>query len=245
MKICNIVPLKYTLLSYTNSPTTMLLCHLSKENEEYKKIAKNSHNYKMMDNSIIELGSAFSLENLIKEAIECDVNEIILPDSFQNAKETIRLAKQSITWLKKKKLLHKFKLQCVCHGKTIDEFKWCFNKINKINEIDVIGIPKVLTKTFGNRCELWDIFKNTGKQIHLLGCWDSFNELTVLPDEAFIKIRSLDTCLISLLSNYGDDVFNTKRPDKTIDFYNTEINEKNFIKMKNQIDKYCEKYNKK
>ena len=241
MKICNIVPLKYTRLSYESSPIIMLLCHLSKENEEYKNIAKNSPAYKIMDNSIIELGSAFSLRNLIKEATDCNVDEIILPDSFQNGNETIRLAKQSIRYLKKKNLLGKFKLQCVCHGNTLKEFETCFKKINRIKEIDVIGIPKVLTKTFGNRCSLYDIFKNTDKQIHLLGCWDSFNELNVLPKEAFIKIRSLDTCLIALLSNYGDDVFNTKRPKNTIDFNNTEINVDNFIKMVTQINLYCDR----
>lgn len=234
MKVCNIVPLKYSYLMYQQD-YVMLLGHLSKENIKYTEEARFSKNYKIMDNSIIELGEAFNLDDLIVEACKCKVNEIILPDVFQNGEATLTLVKESINYLRNKNILGEFKLQAVCHGKTIEEFKKSFEELNNIKEIDVIGIPKVLTKTFGNRCLLYNIFKNTNKEIHLLGCWDSFNELNVLPDEAFSKIRSLDTCLIALLSQNGDDVFNTKRPSKTIDFNKTKINISNYYKMNEQL----------
>lgn len=238
MYIANIVPLKYSYLMYQQK-IVMLLCHLSKIDEKYAKEAHYAKNvYKIMDNSIIELGDAFQLDELIKEARKCKADEIILPDKFEDGEGTIKLAKDSIKYLKEKEILKEFKLQVVCHGKTIEEFKNSFEEINKIKEIDVIGIPKVLTKTFGNRCNLYDIFKNTDKEIHLLGCWESFNELKVLPKEAFNKMRSLDTCLISLLSIKGKDIFNTTRPAKTIDFKNTKININNYYKMVNQINKY-------
>lgn len=240
MKICNIVPLKYNFLMYKQD-YIMLLCHLSKENIKYAMEARFSKNYKIMDNSIIELGEAFNLDDLIKEAEKCKVNEIILPDVFQNGEETIELVKKSISYLKHKNLIGRFKLQAVCHGKTIEEFKKSFEELNNIKEIDVIGIPKVLTKTFGNRCSLYPIFKNTDKEIHLLGCWESFNELNILPEEAFYKIRSMDTCLISLLSNEGSNIFNIKRPEKTINFYKTEVNITNFIKMVKQANKLYDK----
>lgn len=237
MKICNIVPLKYSYLMYQQD-YVMLLCHLAKENIKYAEEACDSKNYKIMDNSIIELGEAFTLEDLIKEARKCKVDEIILPDVFQDGKATLSLVKDSINYLKDNDILGEFKLQAVCHGRTIEEFKKSFEELNKIKEIDVIGIPKVLTKTFGNRCELYDVFKNTNKEIHLLGCWDSFNELKVLPKEAFSKIRSLDTCLISLLSQNGNDAFNTKRPSKTIDFNKTRVNISNYYKMNEQLTNY-------
>lgn len=237
MKICNIVPLKYSYLMYQQD-YVMLLCHLSKENIKYAEEARFSKNYKIMDNSIIELGEAFNLDDLIIEARKCKVNEIILPDVFQNGESTLSLVKDSINYLRRKKILGEFKLQAVCHGKSIDEFKKSFEELNKIKEIDVIGIPKVLTKTFENRCNLYDIFKNTDKEIHLLGCWDSFNELKVLPKDAFSKIRSLDTCLLALLSQRGNDVFNTKRPSKTIDFNNTRVNISNYYEMNEQLTSF-------
>ena len=43
-----------------------------------------------MDNSIIELGSAFSFEDLMKCALECKVDEIILPDVFKKPPLTSR-----------------------------------------------------------------------------------------------------------------------------------------------------------
>ena len=237
MKICNIVPLKYSYLMYQQD-MVMLLCHLSKNNDKYAKEAHDAKNYKIMDNSIIELGEAFTLEDLIIEARKCKVNEIILPDVFQDGEKTIELVKKSISYLRDNNILGEFKLQAVCHGKTLDEFKNSFDSLNNIKEIDVIGIPKVLTKIFGNRCSLYDIFKNTNKEIHLLGCWDSFNELKTLPKEAFNKIRSLDTCLISILSQKGDDVFNTSRPKKSIDFNKTKVNITNYYKMVNQINEF-------
>lgn len=234
MKICNIVPLKYNYLMYQQE-YVMLLCHLSMTNKEYVEQAKNSKNYKIMDNSIIELGKSFDLINLIEEARKCKANEIILPDVFQNGKLTLELVKSSIQYLKENNLIGEFKLQAVCHGNTIEEFENSFRELNKIEEIDVIGIPKILSKTFGNRCNLYDIFKDTNKEIHLLGCWESFNELTVLPEEAFSKIRSLDTCLISLLSLRNKDIFNAERPIETIDFNETEVDVNNFNILNNQL----------
>lgn len=239
MKICNILPLSYNELMYKEE-MVMLLAHLSVNNEFYSINAKNHSNYKIMDNSIIELGKAFSLKSLIKEAIKCEANEIILPDSFRDGEKTIKLVNKSVKYLKKKHLIGKFKLMAVCQGKTFEEFENTFKILNDIKEIDVIGIPKVTTKDFKSRMNLYNIFSKTSKQIHLLGCWDSFEELKLLNKEQLSKIRSMDTCLLSLLSKNLEvkSVFDKKRPVESINFYTSTINIDKYYKLRKELYNY-------
>ena len=203
MKICNIMPLSYNYLMYSGD-MVMLLAHLASTYEKYKKEARSSSLYKIIDNSIIELGEAFTLSDLIKEARDVKANEIILPDSFQDGKETIKLVKKSIAYLKEHKMIGEFKIQAVAHGKTTDRFIDSFIELNNMKEVDVIGIPKVLTKDLGSRVKaMREVLKRgikINKEIHFLGCWESFNEIKEMDKDMFNLIRSMDSCLLALLS---------------------------------------------
>ena len=73
MKLCTIVPLNQKEWM-NNRPYTMLLAHLSKTERSYGRWASQLNSYKIMDNSIIELGEAFTLEELLKQALESYMN---------------------------------------------------------------------------------------------------------------------------------------------------------------------------
>jgi hypothetical protein len=212
----------------------MLLAHLSKKSENYRNLARNSNRYKIMDNSIIELGESFTLENLLKEAKECDVDEIILPDVFMDGKRTVEVVRQSVEWIRDNGYLGKYKLMAVCHGKGPKEFADTFKELNNIPEIDVIGIPKINSTWMSSRVrEAEHIAELTNKEVHLLGCWSSLNELKEISKNS--KIRSIDTCLPALLSIYGMDVFDD-RNGRTIDLESSEVNIGNYRKIMNNIN---------
>lgn len=248
MKICNIMPLSYSYLMYSGD-MVMLLAHLASSHEDYKKEARSSSLYKIIDNSIIELGEAFALSDLIKEARNVKANEIILPDAFQDGKETLKLVKKSIAYLKEHKMLGEFKIQAVAHGKTVDKFIDSFIELNNMKEVDVIGIPKVLTKDLGSRVEaMKEVLKRgikINKEIHFLGCWESFNELKEMDKNMFNLIRSMDSCLLALLSmryKKGDSLFDIKRPTKTLNLVRDKINVNNFYALKSELDNYIKEH---
>lgn len=178
----------------------MILAHLVEKYPEYRNKIKNRKNnqYIILDNSTIELGTAFSMDRLYKAAKAINADEIILEDFYPEGPKTIEATKKSIQWLKDNNHLGEFKLQAVCHGRNREEFIETFNYLNSVPEIDVIGIPKVLATWAKERKELADIFTKTDKEIHYLGSWYSLKELLNLPKKILSKIRSCDTCLPSL-----------------------------------------------
>jgi len=234
MKFCSITPLKDVDLMYENE-YVMLLAHLSKIDERYVTFAQNSKRYKIMDNSIIELGSAFSMEDLINEAVKCKVDEIILPDVFQDGPKTIEAVNNSIQWLKDHGLIGHFKLMAVCHGNDIIELIDTFKKLIKIPEVDVIGIPKVITTWTKNRVEWADYMAHfTDKEIHLLGCWENLNEIKQIKPET--KIRSMDTCMPALISIYNMRTFDNRKGRK-IDLEKDEVNIEKYRKVMKNINR--------
>ena len=201
MHICSIMPKGKYQLMY-REPVVMLLTHLVENDDNYVKLALNHPStYKILDNSLIELGGALSMERLVAAADKINANEIILPDVFMDAKATVNSTKNAIKWLKKNNCLGKYKLMAVCHGKTEKEFKWCFHKLNKMKYVDVIGIPKVMCSfdwVNKSRASLYPVFKKTKKEIHFLGVWENLGELLDLPSNVYKKVRSADTCLFAL-----------------------------------------------
>lgn len=234
MEFCSITPVKNLELMYER-PYVMLLAHLSQRNPLYRDYARNSHNYKIMDNSIIELGSAFSMEALVREAIACDVDEIILPDVFRNGEATVASVRESIDWLREHDLLGRFKLMAVCHGKGSVELHHTFRQLIDMPEIDVIGIPKALSTWVTSRVSGAEYMATqTDKAIHLLGCLKSLSEIRELSPDS--PIRSMDTCLPALLSIYGMDTWDDRK-GKTIDLETASMNVEKYRDIINDIDK--------
>lgn len=234
INFCSITPLKNAELMYEQH-YVMLLAHLAEKSKKYVDLAKSHKlNYKIMDNSIIELGESFSMERLVKQAERCGADEIILPDVFQNGNKTVKSVKESIKWLKDNGYLGKFKLMAVCHGRDTEEFKKCFEKLNEIKEIDTIGIPKVLCRWCGNRDELCYIYCHSCKQIHLLGVASTMTELKLLAKTNFV--RSVDSCMPSLLT-IQNKKWNECR-DGTIDLMKEKVDVVKYHNMMNEIKEH-------
>ena len=66
MQIIDIVPIHYLHL-VQNQPMAMFLTHLVENSPEYAKFARNYTGYKILDNSLIELGEAVDIERVLKE----------------------------------------------------------------------------------------------------------------------------------------------------------------------------------
>ena len=226
MKLASIFPVANIEKTF-NQSFAMMLAHL----KEYYPECENNNCYKIMDNSLIELGGAVNIETVIEAARSCSADEIILPDVFKDGEATMALATDTLEYLRTNGLLHEFKLMAVCQGKDKEEFEKCFSFLNNLPEIHCIGIPKVMNTIIpGGRPALeylWERGK-TSKCIHLLGCWTSLKEIFEYKNPQLI--RSIDTCIPALLSKTTADPF-MDRPLKTIDLINDKIREDNYEQM--------------
>lgn len=234
MKIASIVPVKNIEQTFENS-YAMLLTHL----KDYYPPCTNKNCYRIMDNSLIELGGAVDIDKVYAAAEQCQAHEIILPDKFRDGVATIQSTYNAIDHLAQHGREKDFRLMAVCQGKSIGEFEKCFEQLCRTPEIHTIGIPKVAeTLHTRGRPYFEYLWQHCNKEIHLLGCWTSLAEFTKYEDPA--KIRSADTCIPALLAcNKIDDTW-SKRPEQTIDLLNDDLRKGGSIYWKH-LDALCER----
>lgn len=217
MKVAIITPVPLLSKYGTSSNYHMALTHLvldsichKEENGYYGHFYRLRHHfgdYIILDNSIIELGSALDINQVLIAAKEIGADEIILPDVFQDGEATIKTVKEALKVLPDE---CPYKLMAVPQGKTLDEWLDCYFQLMEMTEprkIDVIGIPKV-TSSFitGGRawlCNYLDQNKwyDPKVEYHLLGIWD--NPIEILYESRFKWIRGVDSCIPILCGQHG------------------------------------------
>ena len=180
MKLINIFPIGNLGLHYTQS-MHMFLTHLVEKYPFYAKFAKEVAGYKILDNSLIELGGAVDLQRVLSAAEQIGADEIILPDVFQDGPATIKAVNDALSDLidRYPNRSWPYKLMAVAQGKNEEEWVSCYKQLLNNPDIDIIGIPKVLAKAHP---EGRPHFVNTycaldQKPHHLLGLWYSMQEL--------------------------------------------------------------------
>ena len=231
MKLIHIYPLGNLGMHHTQK-MHMFLTHLVEKYPFYAKFAAEVAGYKILDNSLIELGGAVDLKRVLEAAEKIGADEIILPDVFQKGPETIEAVNKALEELYQMypKRDWPFKLMAVAHGRDEDEWYECYHELLYHPDIDVIGIPKVLAKAhpqgrpyFVNK--LCDLKK---KPHHLLGLWYSINELKEY--KHIHDIRSCDTVLLGYFAKHGlsmdsvrPDGFTVDLEDDVIDYSKLKV----------------------
>lgn len=100
MYLINIFPLGNICLE-RNQRMHMFLTHMVEKYPTYVEAARNAPGYKILDNSLIELGGAVDLKRVVKAAETIRADEIILPDVFQDGPATIKAVQSAIDELNK------------------------------------------------------------------------------------------------------------------------------------------------
>ena len=233
MKTATILPPKYLPL-ISGHVYHMCLAHLIKDftydpyTAFYREQAKKG-NYVIMDNGVIE-GDQRPIEEIVKKALSVGANEIILPDVMLDQAATLDASYKALKWVKDNFPL---KVMVVPQGKDLDEWIGC--AIAMIDwDIDCIGIPKILTKLGGRdaRLEVLSRLGNKlrGLDIHLLGCWNSALELTMIEraaqDKQIRPVRGVDSALPFIYAKAGVQIDESDRPNVSIDFNETDVDER-------------------
>ena len=234
MYLINIFPLGNICMEYQQN-MHMFLTHMVEKYPTYAKVAQDAPGYKILDNSLIELGGAVSVERVIDAAARIGADEIILPDVFQNGPETIKAVQDALNTLHKMfpKGDWPFKLMAVAQG--ADEKEWydCYEYLLGMREVDVIGIPKVLAKMHpqGRPHFVNELCNPFAKPHHLLGVWYSLSELAEYNHPK--QIRSCDTVILGYMAKYGMSSVSTRPDGFTLDLEKDVVD---YTRIKNDAD---------
>lgn len=218
MQLINIFPLGNICMEYQQD-MHMYLTHMVEKYPLYAETARNVPGYKILDNSLIELGGAVDMERLLRAAQIIDADEIILPDVFRDGQATVEAVKESLQYLYSQwpNRNWPFQLMAVAQGRDEQDWYECYRQFLDMPDISVIGVPKVLAKMhpqgrphFVN--ELCNLF---AKPHHLLGVWYSLSELAEYRD--LRHIRSCDTVILGYMAKYGMLATGTRPDGYTLD----------------------------
>ncbi len=222
MQIAFISPIDDLGYDYTNyhMALTHLVLKYPDYADHYKKLVEQGA-FVILDNSLIELGEAASLEKVLEAAAIINPSEIVLPDVYKKGDDTINAVDNALIELRRLAKengpeRYRFQLQAVCHGETEEEWKETWHNLQQYHELCTIAIPKVTEHQFGSRTPLvkWALENNEeNKEIHLLGCWSDITEFKEYTSEMKNAIRGVDTSIV-----YHCAIDNTeKKPDWKID----------------------------
>lgn len=221
MKIAHIVPTTY-MKFWLGRDYHMMLAHLA-DDPEYVKEANLAKGYKIMDNSVYELGESLTPEKLIEAAKKLNPSEIVVPDVLRDGAATLLSAYKYTAQLRQ--ALPNVKLMVVPQGKTLEEWLKCYTELVKL-PIDTVGINKFTHYyALGGRIKFCKMMKEEGLikpniEYHLLGLPEMLDEIK---NQARTNpwIRGIDTCSIFLISKmhrrlkYVDHLL---RPDEPMTF---------------------------
>lgn len=164
------------------------LVHLFEEDKEYLEIFKNAvakGREVILDNSIFELGEAFSMPKFAEWINKLKPTWYIVPDSLENFEVTKSNMQK---WLADWKDSVTGKVIGVIQGKTYEEIVECYRYMDKEANVDKIAIPfdlslyqemfphpnKLVSWTFGRVMLVNKLLRegviNKNKAHHLLGC---------------------------------------------------------------------------
>ena len=233
MQLINIFPLGNICMEYTQD-MHMYLTHMVEKYPQYANTARDARGYKILDNSLIELGGAVDLERVLNAAKVINADEIILPDVFQDGPATVKAVRESLQYLTDKwpNRDWPFKLMAVAQGATIEEWHTCYQELLAMPDVDVIGIPKVLAKMHpqGRPYFVNELCNLRRKPHHLLGLWYSVSEFADYRD--LNLIRSCDTVLLGFMAKYGMSSIGVRPDGFTVDLENDVID---YTQIKNDL----------
>lgn len=218
MKLIHIYPLG-NLNMHHHQDMHMFLTHLVEKYPFYTQMAKDVCGYKILDNSLIELGGAVDMSRILDAAEAIGADEIILPDVFQKGPETLDAVNQALSELNDRYTNRSwpYKLMAVAQGRDEKEWYECYRELLNNPDINVIGIPKVLAKAHpqGRPHFVNELCMLDRKPHHLLGVWYSLTELREYnsPD----MIRSCDTVLTGFMAKYGFSAMGVRPDGYTVD----------------------------
>lgn len=141
----------------------------------------------ILDNSVIELGTAVDLDVIGRAASICKANVIVLPDVLEDADATSESIATALEgdWIQTfDNVLGEgnYRFMMVPQGTTIEEWKACFDELEELATIFQIpvmwGVPRNIVALHGSRHHALDYLTelNIEDPVHMLGFSDDLTD---------------------------------------------------------------------
>lgn len=128
----------------------------------------------IMDNGVIELGYPLPVEDLAKAAKIVNATVVVLPDTIDDAKHTVKQARHAMDLYRK--LDKKTALMGVVQGRSFDECLECAEQLVDTG-VDWLAVPRGLTKNLDTRVPLVRaVADQHDLPIHILGFSDNLED---------------------------------------------------------------------
>lgn len=228
----------------------MCLYHVVKSNPEYAEFYRQEKArgaFVIMDNGAAE-GVNPSPEELMPVYEMVQPSEIVLPDVVYDKEETLTRTAAAYTKYVAAGLHHKYQFMAVPQGNTFTEWCECLSTMLSLDHVTTIGVSKFVTPKFQKelgentnvRLECVDMIlslaakRKPAIQIHLLGCWDTPEELKEISQTFRDKesVRGTDSAIAYVFARAGVPYSpELKRPDNDeIDFHNGTVQDVELLK---------------
>lgn len=230
MQVATILPTHY-LEIIADRPYHMALAHLVGKDKVYTEFyarMATEGKYVILDNGVIETGTPMPIEEIVRRANLIGARELILPDVLDNCDETLDSACDALSYALKH---FEGKIMAVPQGRTLEEWIDCAKTMLEF-DINVIGIPKRLVKIAGRDGRLLALHSMgrllRGLEIHLLGCWETPIEVTMIEQAArrgdIMPIRGVDSTIAYVYARENMLISQGPRPAGAVDFSAKDAN---------------------
>jgi hypothetical protein len=245
MKVATILPQAYLDMTEKDD-YLMALAHLidspgmSEYTSFFMRKAKEEGTFIIMDNGVIE-GDPRPIEELVDKALLIGASELVLPDVFRNSEETLRVIEEATMYLatQHERVAH-LGFMAVPQGNSLEEWVDCAVKILDNPIVTCIGVPKVLVDIAGRDGRYFAIHEliatvgDLDVDIHLLGCWQTPLELTIIAKgiekEELPEIRGVDSAIAYVYARAGIKLNADDRPDNDpVDFVNGKLSDDSML----------------
>ena len=234
MKVATILPQSYLHMAIVDDYHMCLANFIGEpEMEAYTNFFRDQAKlgFVIMDNGLIE-GNPRPIDELVVKAKLIGAHEMVLPDVFRDSKATL----DAIDNAYGRSLESGINLMAVPQGNTLEEWLDCAcTIIGEYREVKTIGIPKVLVDIAGRdgrSIAITELAKRSPmlyhKDIHLLGCWNSALEITIIDKlsrtNKIPTVRGVDSAFAYVYTRAGVRLDSDDRPDSLpIDFKDGRI----------------------
>ncbi len=220
-KIATILPKNYLYLT-AGDQLHMALSHACVDPvyvEHFKDMVTLGRHV-ILDNSTIETGAPQGFKEYMEVVQDMKPTEIVLPDFFPDANETVKAAESALDYLELIGLRETYTVMGIPQGSTPGEWSGCVRAMLNMG-VDVIGISYRYNKLFNIRRATmvgWisGIVSFAEKQIHLLGCNSMVEGHQALRMQ---NVRGIDSAVASVFTKHNIAMaLGMDRPPRTIDF---------------------------
>ena len=203
MDLAVISPVHDLDLSDELSHLYLILSWLCKEDPQYKnhwKTIKNQYkdSYIILDNGANE-GKLSEDLDLLKLALDINVDEIVLPDEYLNTKQTINKTKSFLSNYYSKHISGMFNTMAVLQGEEIHDFLSCYKTFLTDSRINILGVGyRNLVEPFKN-----DIHNIGDNEWRLLGV-DNIEYLSEMVSEETFYYTLSRVYFLRRIINFDD-----------------------------------------